>query len=193
MPVVLLTRIDLAPQMVGSLWRVAHPLLGAPAVVPSASLFHLLDLGDVFLIRFDAARLRQGLSSLGISHGVELHPFVLIEFGWSAQLLHLLCLNEILAHEVSLVLHLQLPMVESVAVRIDWHVLESSRGLDVVELSAAVAIGSLPVRVQFEVQLQVLVDVVLEAEARRRQLVLKLGLLLQALEFLELEGQLTAA
>lgn len=192
MPVVLLARIDLTSKMVGSLWRVAHPLLRTPAVVPSASLLHLLDLRDVVLSRFDATCLRRSFCSFCVSCCVERRRIVLSELALSAQLLRLLRLNEILAHEVSLILHLQLPMVESVTVRIDWHVLESSRGLDIVELPTAVAIRPLPVRVQLEVQLQVLVDVVLEAEARRWQLILELGLLLQALKFLELEGQLAA-
>lgn len=46
-------------------------------------------------------------------------------------------------------------------------------------------------RVQFEIQLQVLVDV-LEAETWR-ELSLKLRLLLQALQLFQLEGQLPAA
>ena len=78
MPVILLIRINLAQEVTVGLWCMAHPLLSTPAVMPSASFFHLLHFGDVFLARFDATGMSQLLVAVGISSWVELESLYLL-------------------------------------------------------------------------------------------------------------------
>lgn len=120
MPIILFVRINLAQEILIGLRRVAHPLLGTPAVMPSASLFHLFHFRDVVLVRFDAAYL-SGIPCSIVLQSVHLR-ILLDQTDVCAQLLHLLSLDEILAHEALLILHLELPAVETGAVRISWHV-----------------------------------------------------------------------
>lgn len=115
MPVVLFSCVNIAQEVVVDLRCVAQSQLGAPAVVPSAALFHLLYFRDIFLVRLDTAGLCQHDS-------FQVH-ILFIEFNLGTELLHLFCLNEILAHEVLLVLHIELSMDKPITVGIDCHVL----------------------------------------------------------------------
>ena len=84
-------------------------------------------------------------------------------------------------------------MIETIAIWVGKHILESRGRLrlaygHLVELAAQVALRHVPMRIQLQVQSQVFVDAALDAQAWRRQLGLKLCMLLQPLELLQLKS-----
>ena len=84
-----------------------HSELGASAVMTSAALFYFFELIDI----------------------LQLNRLIIKESQVASKLSKLLCLHEILAHEIVLFLHVHLPLIEpvTVLVRMMMHVLKPSR------------------------------------------------------------------
>ena len=202
MAVVLLTCVHLALEICIGLRCVTQAELRSPAVVPGAAFLDLFDVDRLLTIRLQNARARlhevAGVVRLLQSSVLLLCQGLVNETDLASELLQLLCLYQVLTHQVSLLLQVNLSLVETIAIRVGKHVLESRGRLrladgHLVELAAQVALRDVPVRIQLQIQSQVLVDAALDAQARRRQLVLKLCMLLQPLELLQLKSQLAAA